>query len=130
MAKKNTAAKRRKVPAVAGDPSARIDAFIAGLGSPHREIAVALRRLIRGADKRLVEAVKWGWPCYTAAGRNVCGFMVQRDTVNFFLFHGAELDDPDGLIEGTGRSMRHVKLRSASDIRPQQFKAFIKQSLQ
>jgi hypothetical protein len=53
-----------------------------------------------------------------------------RDTLNFVLFRGAELDDPDGLIEGTGQSMRHVKLRTTADIRPRQFKAFIKQSLQ
>jgi hypothetical protein len=26
-------------------------------------------------------------------------------------FHGAELPDPSGLLEGTGRRMRHVKLR-------------------
>jgi hypothetical protein len=31
--------------------------------------------------------------------------------VNAGFFHGAELDDPAGLLEGTGRRMRHVKLR-------------------
>jgi hypothetical protein len=130
MAKKRaSAAGSRKVPAGSADPAARIDAFIAALGSPHREISDALRKLIRATDKRLVETVKWGWPCYTAGGENICGLMPQRDTVNFILFRGAELDDPDDLIEGTGRSMRHVKLRSTRDIRPAQFQAFIRQSL-
>ncbi len=31
--------------------------------------------------------------------------------VNVGFFRGAELDDPDGLLEGTGKFMRHVKLR-------------------
>lgn len=31
--------------------------------------------------------------------------------VNVGFFRGAELDDPNGLLEGTGRFMRHVKLR-------------------
>ncbi|MCC7043063.1 MAG: DUF1801 domain-containing protein [Acidobacteria bacterium] len=31
--------------------------------------------------------------------------------VNVGFFQGAALDDPDGLLEGTGRFMRHVKLR-------------------
>jgi hypothetical protein len=31
--------------------------------------------------------------------------------VNVGFFDGAALDDPDGLLEGTGRRMRHVKLR-------------------
>ena len=30
--------------------------------------------------------------------------------VNVGFFQGAELDDPDGLLEGTGKFMRHVKL--------------------
>jgi hypothetical protein len=31
--------------------------------------------------------------------------------VNVGFFHGARLPDPAGLLEGTGRFMRHVKLR-------------------
>jgi len=31
--------------------------------------------------------------------------------VNVGFFHGASLPDPAGLLEGTGKSMRHVKLR-------------------
>jgi len=31
--------------------------------------------------------------------------------VNVGFFHGAELDDPAGILEGTGKFMRHVKLR-------------------
>ena len=31
--------------------------------------------------------------------------------VNVGFFHGAEITDPTGLLEGTGRVMRHVKLR-------------------
>jgi Domain of unknown function (DU1801) len=31
--------------------------------------------------------------------------------VNVGFFHGVDLDDPAGLLEGTGKRMRHVKLR-------------------
>jgi hypothetical protein len=31
--------------------------------------------------------------------------------VNVGFFHGASLDDPAGLLEGTGKRMRHVKLQ-------------------
>src|SRR5438045_6097355 len=31
--------------------------------------------------------------------------------VNVGFFRGAEIDDPDHLLEGTGKLMRHVKLR-------------------
>ena len=36
--------------------------------------------------------------------------------VNVGFFRGAELPDPDRLLEGTGKFMRHVKLRPAVDI--------------
>jgi hypothetical protein len=36
--------------------------------------------------------------------------------VNVGFFRGAELADPDDLLEGTGKRMRHVKLRPAGDV--------------
>ena len=34
-----------------------------------------------------------------------------REHVNVGFFRGAEIDDPAGMLEGTGKLMRHVKLR-------------------
>jgi hypothetical protein len=36
--------------------------------------------------------------------------------VNVGFFRGAEISDPDGLLEGTGKFMRHVKLRPDDDV--------------
>jgi hypothetical protein len=36
--------------------------------------------------------------------------------VNVGFFRGAELADPGGLLEGTGKFMRHVKLRPEGDV--------------
>ena len=36
--------------------------------------------------------------------------------VNVGFFRGAEIDDPRGLLEGTGRFMRHVKLGPGRDV--------------
>ena len=36
--------------------------------------------------------------------------------VNVGFFRGAEIADPEGLLEGTGRFMRHVKLRPERDV--------------
>ncbi len=36
--------------------------------------------------------------------------------VNVGFFRGAEIADPDGLLEGTGKFMRHVKLRPQGDV--------------
>jgi hypothetical protein len=39
-----------------------------------------------------------------------------RAHVNVGFFRGAELPDPKGLLEGTGKLMRHVKLRPGEDV--------------
>ncbi len=39
-----------------------------------------------------------------------------RAHVNVGFFRGAEIADPDGLLEGTGKFMRHVKLRPERDV--------------
>jgi hypothetical protein len=36
--------------------------------------------------------------------------------VNVGFFRGAEIADPEGLLEGTGKFMRHVKLRPGADL--------------
>ena len=40
-----------------------------------------------------------------------------KSWVNLQLADGAELPDPDGRIEGTGKRIRHVKVRSVDDAR-------------
>jgi hypothetical protein len=39
-----------------------------------------------------------------------------RAHVNVGFFRGAEIADPHGLLEGTGKFMRHVKLRPDRDV--------------
>jgi len=39
-----------------------------------------------------------------------------KSHVNVGFFRGAEIADPDGLLEGTGRFMRHVKLGPGRDV--------------
>lgn len=39
-----------------------------------------------------------------------------RAHVNVGFFRGTEIADPEGLLQGTGRFMRHVKLRPGQDV--------------
>jgi len=41
---------------------------------------------------------------------------VFRDHVNVGFFRGADLEDAEGLLEGTGKRMRHVKLRPGAEL--------------
>jgi hypothetical protein len=50
-------------------------------------------------------------------------------SVNLGFWRGAELDDPDGLLEGGGDRMRHIRLRSVDDIREEAIGAFVRQAV-
>ncbi|HXV92575.1 MAG TPA: DUF1801 domain-containing protein [Pseudonocardia sp.] len=44
-----------------------------------------------------------------------CYLMPQKDYLNLGFYHGAAVPDPEGVLEGTGARLRHVKLRSLAD---------------
>ena len=46
---------------------------------------------------------------------NICLLVVYHDHVNLLFPRGVDLKDPKGLLEGSGKAMRHVKLRAPED---------------
>jgi hypothetical protein len=98
-----------------GKSDSRTDQVVNGMPPVQQEIARVLREVIRKAAPGLVETIKWNNVCYTGDG-NVCSIIAHAGHVNLQFFRGAELDDPEGLLEGTGKGMRHVKVRSVEEI--------------
>ncbi len=95
--------------------NAEVDAFVAKLKPPNKELAKALRKLVLEISP-MEEAVKWGFPHYSQNG-GVCAIIPYKDHVNLEFYRGTELDDPNGLLEGTGKKLRHVKIRKLEDIK-------------
>lgn len=99
-----------------GDPA--VDTFLKGYSPQVREIAVKARETIFSVLPNATEKVYPGWKVIqygTDAGmKNVfAAISPLRERVNLGLANGAELPDPEGLLEGTGKGIRHVKLTSA-----------------
>ena len=46
---------------------------------------------------------------------NICLVVVYRDHVNLLFPRGVDLKDPKGLLEGSGKAMRHVKMHVPAD---------------
>jgi hypothetical protein len=70
--------------------------------------------MIRETEPELEEKVKWSAPWYEG-NDNVVYLACQPKYATFGFCKGAELRDTNGLLEGTGKSMRHVKGRSLDD---------------
>ena len=66
---------------------------------------------MRGCGEDVRELMHDGCPT-ACVGDAAFGYVgVFRSHANVGFFYGAELDDPTGLLEGTGKRMRHVKVR-------------------
>jgi uncharacterized protein YdeI (YjbR/CyaY-like superfamily) len=97
-------------------PNPKIDRFVAGMAS-WREAFEHLRPIILACD--LDEQMKWGWPCYSLGGHNVCLIHGFKDYCAILFMKGALLDDPAGvLIQQTEnvQSARQIRFTSADQI--------------
>jgi hypothetical protein len=94
-----------------------------------RAILRALRRFVQGAAPRLVESVKWGNGCWLLGAVPICFAHVEPDHVQFGFFYGARLKDPEQLLEGAAKYVRHIKLRKPADLNVTACKALLKQAL-
>ncbi|MFW5967714.1 MAG: DUF1801 domain-containing protein [Persicimonas sp.] len=79
-------------------------------------IAARLRELIHEHADGLVEPVKWGKPNFSRDGDNLFYLAESKDHVKFALFEGADLPNPNGIVEGTGKKMRHIKVHSLEEL--------------
>jgi hypothetical protein len=98
---------------------------------PHvKVIGAQLREIVHRVLPRAEETVYtggWNVALYREKGE-ICGIQPHRDHCNLLFSHGTSLDDPHGLLEGTGKSMRHVKLRSAEGVPERALTALLEES--
>jgi hypothetical protein len=79
-------------------------------------VATAVRALVKKTVKGGEEYVNpWKIPSFDSNGP-LCCFMVGKEHVTFAFLRGAALADPQKLLEGTGKGVRHVKLRGVADV--------------
>lgn len=96
-------------------PSARqrdpdVDAWLRDHTDPLGTIAHHWFTVMRSCGDDVREVMHDGYPtaCVEDAAFAYVGAF--KSHVNVGFFNGADLPDPGGLLEGTGRFMRHVKL--------------------
>ena len=68
--------------------------------------------VMRGCGDDVRELLHDGHPTVCVGDAGFAYVNAFKDHVNVGFFRGAEIADPGSLLEGTGRFMRHVKLRS------------------
>jgi hypothetical protein len=100
--------------AVRRDP--RIEAWFSDFADPFRLMTQIWFKRMRdcGADVR--ELLHDGCPVVCVGDAPFAYVNAFKSHANVGFFYGAMLADPAGLLEGTGKRMRHVKLRPGKDL--------------
>jgi hypothetical protein len=109
-------------------PDARIVKAVRATDPKLQEIVRGLREMIRDVVPEVAETVNpWGIPTFELNGP-MCYFMVAAKHITFGFPRGTSLSDPKGLLEGTGKEMRHVKLRNVEDLRKDGLRDLVKEA--
>lgn len=87
------------------------DAWFEAAPPGHRAVLLHLRKLILSVAPSAVEEVKWGRPCYSNSRGMFCYLHSAKSHLTLGFQKGTALKDPDHLLEGTGKGMRHIKFQ-------------------
>lgn len=96
-----------------------------------RNLALKLMGIALSSDSDITADIKWGNITFSSPSGNIAWILNYKTTdyINFGFFKGAKLSDPKRLLEGTGRSLRHQKIRSEEDIDKKQIGLWMKDSM-
>ena len=85
-------------PSSAREP--RVDAYIDALPAWQQDVCRRVRDLVHDADPEVEETIKRRVQPYFVLQGNVCALLATKDHVNVFLYDGAIVPDPEGIITG------------------------------
>jgi len=107
----------------------RIDAYIAGLPAWQQAICREVRALVHAADNDVIETIKRTDRPYFVLEGNICALLAAKDHVNIFLYDGAIVPDPEGIITAghDNQTARTVAVRQGEKINKRALKAMFKQ---
>lgn len=98
-----------------------------GPDDPER-VAETVRQLVRAIAPELKVQSRWGHPWYVG---NDLVFLVGAfdHHVSVEFWRGTTLKDPSHLLEGTGKNLRHVKLRSVEAATSPEFVGLLREAI-
>jgi len=100
-----------------------IDVYIKKQNSTQKEIFRELRRIIFETLSGVKEEIKWGVPVF-ADGKFYIGAF--KNSVNLGFSINGLSEKEKKLFEGTGKTLRHIKIQSLSDINEERIAKLIR----
>jgi hypothetical protein len=99
----------------------QITDYIENAPSEQTTIMQTIRSLIHESVPEVTEEFKWSRPVFRVT-KDFAYLKTSKNYVTLGFNNFQKIDDPGGKLEGTGKDMRHIKLRSVNDIDPVELK--------
>ena len=113
--------------AYAADP--RVDEYIDALPDWQQAICRQVREIVHDADPEVTETVKRRVQPYFVLDGNVAALLAAKDHVNVFLYDGAIVPDPEGIITHghDNTTARQISIRQGEPINAPALKRMFQQ---
>lgn len=102
--------------------------FVSVLEPDKKTIVHALREAAQGVSTGIIEGIKWNALCFFKGGRPFVGIMPYKNYVSVIFDRGSEMADELGVLEGSGKQMRHIKIRTLEEIKQKNVAQYIRNS--
>jgi hypothetical protein len=99
-------------------PDPRVDRYIDSLPARQQAICREVRSLVHAADPEVIETIKRTKLPYFVLQGNICALLAAKHHVNVFLYDGAIVPDPEGIITAghENKTARTVAVREDEPI--------------
>lgn len=87
----------------------------------------ALASVVKRAAPEFTPSVKWGQGCWLLGDEPKVYIHAEPDHVQFGFYAGSQLRDPEGLLVGSAKYVRHVKVSTTREVPRNALKALIEQ---
>lgn len=112
------------------DETDKIGQILEGHSPDIVALAESLRALVHETVPGLTEEAKPGWGNITYKKNGVvCAISPHKQHVNLHFYKGVHLSDPQGLLAGSGKALRHVKVQQPADIQAEAIKQLIQEAV-
>lgn len=107
----------------------RVDAYIEGLPAWQQAICREVRDLVHAADPEVEETIKRTRQPYFVLQGNICALLAAKDHVNVFMYDGAIVPDPEGIITAghDNSTARTVAFKQGDTVNARALTAMFKQ---
>ncbi len=99
-----------------------------------QELGGQARQLVLSVHPQAHEDIETAWGGYllfkqvAGAGNTVCWLSLHKKHVSIGFPNGTEMSDPEGLLEGSGKRQRHVKIKKAPDLQRPALRKLLEQA--